>query len=337
MFLEELNEAQATALQAYADTGMEEEKQRQKYPALQLNQYKGLAPNTQLFWCFAQESFALIPEGLREWFQFEELEAWYGDDKPVKIYKINADIRFVPLYIPRLFKENKVSGEISKLSTFIDGDRSIAKLFLIPVVDNQLLALESKFLIVTLKLRSFRTKEIIGDSEFDEGTLNKLSAELAKKGYGGKGKTNVHFVNLKITPGTSVYKSSKKGSGDSSRGVSYKLESAKLNTPEMMALISGGFTEELKKDILDPFGLDSKGKDGIIPQTEAHKLIKSEISDLAQQLGWNNARVKRAIMEQFGVSSSAELSVEQMLQLKEYMEGLASFQNYPEAELEDTF
>lgn len=332
----EINDQQVANLQSYADTGADQEQQKQKYPALQLNKYKNLDPDTQLCWCFAQESYSLIPEDLRDCFKFQEAEAWYKDDKPTKIYKIGADVRFVPLNMPKLFKENKKTGEINKLSKFIDGDRTVAKLFLIPIVNGQLLALENKLLIVTLKLRSFKTEEIIGKSDTDEGTLLSLSSQLTKHKIGSIGKCNLHFASIKLTPYTKVYKSSK-DSTQTSRGVSYKLESAKLNTPEMMALISGGFTEELKKDILDPFGLDSKGKDGIIPQTEAHKLIKSEISDLAQQLGWNNARVKRAIMEQFGVSSSAELSVEQMLQLKEYMEGLASFQNYPEAELEDTF
>lgn len=319
----EISEKDAEALQSYNDSGIEQKQIKQKYPALQLNKYKNLDPDMQLFWCFAEESYALIPENLREVFKFEESEAWYNDEKPTKIYKIKADLRFIPLAIPGVFKENKNTKIVSKLSEFIPGDRTVAKLFLVPIVDGQLLVFEETLLIVTLKLRSFKTDEIIGRSDTDEGTLKKLTSELTKKGL-GKGRSNVHFVNLEITPSTKVYKNK---DGESSRGATYKLESAKLNSVEMMSLVSRLFTEELIASILDPFGLDNPDRQirtGELDESASREAIKSNMKTLAKELGWGIPGIKRHLQEMFGVSESENLSIEQLTTALTSMENIAA-------------
>jgi hypothetical protein len=110
--------------------------------------------------------------------------------------------------------------------------------------------------IVTLKLKSFRTEEVIGGKKPTEGTLRNLSNELYKRGIGIRGKSNIHFVNIAINPTVKTYQSR---NNESSRGVSYQLDKASLNTPQNMVFISELLGDpELQKDILDPFGLNEE-------------------------------------------------------------------------------
>ncbi|MFB2832933.1 hypothetical protein [Floridanema evergladense] len=329
----EINELDAKNLQPYADSGIEQEHQKQKYPALQLNQYKGLQPNTPLFWCFSEQSLALIPEELREPFTFEKGEAYFKDDsdEATVIWLIKANIRFIPLNIPKVFKHNKFTNKYSKLSGFVPGDRTEAKLFLVPLIDGKLLVVtEKKPLILTLNLKSFKTEEIIGKSDTDDGTLKKLSSELLKYKIGENGKSNVHFVNVGITPSTKVYKNK---DGESNRSVTYKLESAKLNSPEIMAVISQIFTKELVEDILDPYGLEKLQQTGIVPEQETRGIIKAEIKDFAAQLGWNISRIKQEIKEMFGADKSDDLSFDQLMGFRIHLENLVSLPSQEEEDI----
>jgi hypothetical protein len=63
-------------------------------------------------------------------------------------------------------------------------------------------------------------------------------------------------VNIAINPTVKTYQSR---NNESSRGVSYQLDKASLNTPQNMVFISELLGDpELQKDILDPFGLDEE-------------------------------------------------------------------------------
>ena len=321
----EINDDQISSLKPYADSGVEEETQKQKYPALQLNQYKGLQPNSSLFWCFSEESHNLISDKFKLALKLEPKEAYFSDEGPDTVYKPSVDLRFIPLCIPKIYKMNKTTREISRLAKFQSGDRTIAKLFLIPLIDEEMLSEDDRPLILTLKLLSFKTDEIIGRTGNEDGTLKKLSSELLKRGLGDPGKSNVHFCNLRITPGTKMYKNK---DGKSNRGANYSLESARLNTPDTMKIVKEILAnEELRKDILDPFGLDSNLQ-GEIPEQEMRGVLKDEIFKAAQQLGWNKPRIKQEIQEVFGVPSSNELSIEQLIAIRDRIESLAK--DYPD-------
>lgn len=246
----EINDKDVQSLQQYAELGIDQEGESQKYPAIQLQQYTGLTPKSELFWCFSDDSIELINEDAKAKLKLENFETYFGDDETT-LWKINAEIKFVPLFIPKIFKWNKLTGEISHNGKFTEGDRTIAKLFCLLIADGHLTDC-----VCTLKLKSFRTEEVIGGKKGSEGTLRNLSSELFKRGIGVKGKSNIHFVNLCIVPGVKKYQNA---NNDSSFGVFYTLSKASLNTPQDMVFISELIGDpELQKDILDPFGLNEE-------------------------------------------------------------------------------
>lgn len=306
----EIDDSQIEQLQEFAQSGVEESVNAQRYPALQVNQYRGVQPKTRLSLCFAQESWDLIPDHLKVKLDACFEEVFYQDDKETGIYKIDY-VRFIPLAIPRLFKENKVSGSISNLSAFVPGDRTIAKLFLAVVVKGEVLTHEDGTpLIVTLKLRSYKTQEVIGEDN-EPGTLKNLSSELAKKKIGMPGRSNIHFVNLEIAPISKVYKNA---AGESSRSVAYELRSAKINSKENMQAIAKLFEDqELLATMADPFKIKSTGELG---NSEARDLILSEINQSIQALGLEEIGVQKLLIARFGVSTLTRLTVDELLDAK---------------------
>lgn len=321
----EINEAQAKELNDYANQGIEEQQKKQKYPAIQLNQYKGLQLNTPLYWCFGEESLRLIPESIQAKLKLSQFEVYYSDDenaKPLQMFKPDAALRFIPLAIPKIYKENKTSKKISRFSKFIDGDQTVAKLFLALIIDGQLATNEGLPIVITLKVSSFRTEEIIGKNG-SEGSLTALSNELRKRKIGVAGKANIHLINLAITPTTKIYKS--KSKGESTRAATYKLESAKLNSIEWMKVITNALTDELRKDILDPFGLEDR--EGI-SEEEQKQIIKEEINRFATNLRWDVVDIKNELQGAYGVPDFKNLTIEQLLEFRDYLEGLASLPSH---------
>lgn len=310
-----INETDLAQLQDFAESGVEEAVKAQRYPALQVNQYRDVKPNTKLSLCFAEESWNLIPDHLKAKLDATFEEVFYQDDKETGIYKVSY-IRFVPLAIPSIFKENKKTGVVSALSPFIPGDRTIAKLFLAVIVKDEVLTLEDGSpLVVTLKLRSYKTQEVIGEAN-ESGTLRNLSSELTKNKIGKAGRSNIHFVNLEIAPASKVYKNAE---GESSRSVAYELRSAKINSKEVMTAISTLFqNEELLEAMKDPFRL--KVPTGELGGDAARELIIGEIlrsvsSDSENPLDTNNA-LEKFLMSRFGSTSLTRLTVEELLQCK---------------------
>jgi hypothetical protein len=272
MTMLEINEKDVQSLQQYAALGMDQEGESQRYPAIQLQQYTGLTPKSAVFWCFSDESISLISDDSKNKLKLEKFEAYFGDDEAT-LWKINAEIKFIPLFIPKIFKWNKNTNEIShndrKSFNFKEGDRTIAKCFFLLIADGQLTDT-----LCTLKLKSFRTEEVIGGKKANEGTLKSLSSELFKRGIGVKGKSNIHFVNIAITPGVKKYQNA---NGDSSFGAYYTLTKASLNTPQNMVFISELLGDtQLQNDILDPFGLDEEK-----PITNTNVLSDEELADIS--------------------------------------------------------
>lgn len=307
----EINDLDIKQLQDFAEIGVEELAKAQRYPSLQVNQYKDIKANTKLSLCFAQESWGLIPDTLKVKFDAQFEETYYDDEKLTEIYKVNY-VRFIPLSIPKLFKENKVTKAISSLTKFIPGDRTIAKLFLAVVIKDEVLTLENgKPLIVTLKLRSFKTQEVIGE-EKEPGTLKNLSSELSKKTIGKAGRSNIHFVNLEIVPGGKVYKNTE---GKSSWSVTYELRSAKINTTSIMQAISCVFEDqEFLATMDDPFRL--KVPTGEMGNKEARELVLSEISQSINSLGLGAAAVQKFLISRFGVATLDRLTIDELLDAK---------------------
>jgi hypothetical protein len=264
----EINDKDIANLQQYAELGLDDQLQQQRYPAIQLNQYIGLQPKSDLFWVMTKDSVDLVSEADQAVLKLSPIEIYYGEDAET-MFRIGAKIKFIPLFIPKVFKWNKLTGEISQNGKFVEGDRTIAKLFCLVLAEGNLTNT-----IVTLKLKSFRTEEVIGGKKPTEGTLRSLSNELYKRGIGVRGKSNIHFVNIAINPTVKTYQSR---NNESSRGVSYQLDKASLNTPQNMVFISELLGDpELQKDILDPFGLDEEK-----PITNTNVLSDEELADIS--------------------------------------------------------
>lgn len=304
----EINVSQLEQLQEFAESGVKEEVKGQRYPALQVNQYDNLQPKTKLSLCFSKDSWGLIPDHLKVKLDAIMEDTTYGQSE-VEIYKINY-VRFIPLAIPRVFKENKEAKTISLLSKFGDKERSIAKLFMAVMVKDEVLTQEDGSpLVVTLKLRSYPTSEVIG-KDSDPGTLRNLSLELSKKKIGMPGKSNIHFVNLEIIP-TSKMRSNK-GDGSGRRAVAYELQSARLNTRENMAVITRAFeNKELLEAIADPFRINATGE---VSGNNAREIVLADIDRLIESLNLSQSQVSSLLIQRFGVNRLDRLTLEDLLE-----------------------
>lgn len=231
----------------------------QKYPALQINNYRPLSLNEKIDFCFSETSFDLL--FLKDNILKTEIIECIYDEEKILMHKIVSPVRWIFLNIPRIFVQDKDNKEVfvpeKGIKLFGTNRVTVAKCFLAcQVGDELLLDIEGMPQIFTLKLTSTKTQLIGYGDGLKERTILSLNREIQKN---LKTKDNlVHLVSVNIQPTVKKFVSSH--SGKSSLGVDFELVgNAKVLLEFHQQQIFDLVNNQEVADILnDPFGLKLK-------------------------------------------------------------------------------
>lgn len=227
----------------------------QKYPALQVNNYRPATLKDTIYFCLSEDSCDLLSSEHN--LSTDIVECYYGRES-ILMHQIIAPVRWIFLNIPRIFICDKNTKEISLpekgVKLFGTNKVTIAKCFLACLNDEDLvLDIDGLPQIFTLKLTSSKT-QLIGDLQNPENqTILSLNRELQKH---LKTRDNlVHLVSVNLEANAREFVSNH--SGDSSLGVNFELVgNAKVlsqkHQEQIFNLISN---EEIQALFADPFGL----------------------------------------------------------------------------------
>ena len=228
----------------------------QKYPALQVTNYKPRTEEDEINFCLSESSLNLLfTEG--NLFETEVVECIYGRDR-VLMHQITSKVRWVFLNIPRIFLQDKTTKEISLpqkgVKLFGTNKVTVAKCFLACLVEDKLLLdIEGLPQIFTLKLTSSKTQLIGYQDQSKNKSILALNKEIQKH---FKTRDNlVHLVSIDLKVRAKEFISNY--SGDSSLGVDFQLVgNAKVLKQEHQQQVFNLVTnEEIQSLFDDPFNL----------------------------------------------------------------------------------
>lgn len=231
----------------------------QKYPALQVTNYRPRTEDEQINFCFSETSHNLLFEE-NTFFETEIVECIYGKDK-VLMHQIKSSVRWIFLNIPRIFIQDKNTEEVSLpergVKLFGTDKVTIAKCFLACLVGDELvLDINGLLQIFTLKLTSSKTQLIGYQDNTENQTILSLNSEIQKH---FKTKDNlVHLVSVNLEANVKQFVSTH--SGKSSFGVNFELvgNARVLNSLHQQQIFNLVSSDEAIAIFDDPFGLKLK-------------------------------------------------------------------------------
>jgi len=241
-----------------------------RFPAIQASNYRpSLSESLSLV--LTETFYDLLSEESRERLNAKTILCDYGGGD-VLGFELPQHIRWVILNRPRLFAEHRETGVISQLvkgeKLAETGKRTISKLFLAAVLDDDLLLdSDGNPQVFTLRLTSNKTNLLGGkNNSKEEKTIFNLNEALNQR-LGRKAEWLVPLVSVSLVAEPRKFASS---FGKSSVGVMFALKGdAKFLSPhqqqQIFDLIS---TDEFKKLSNNPFESSERRQNGAIGDAE---------------------------------------------------------------------
>jgi hypothetical protein len=249
---------------------MEGDSTGSRYPAIMVDDYKPKGLKTKVQLGLTQDGIDLLDDRATGLLDGEPITAIYSDGKVEELfYCFSGNTRWVVLSQPRLFAQNKESGDISPLAKGMRdrGEVTISKVLLGCLVDGKLVLDDEGFpQIFTLKLRSSKTSLIGNNRDKDGGVAdNKGQSTIAalnnavRSSCKGAAKNAwvAHLASVELGVIAELFESKPdaKGKVQSSMGVRFVFGEGAKKVPDAAAKTIAEFigTEEFKAFALNPF------------------------------------------------------------------------------------
>jgi hypothetical protein len=227
---------------------------RSGYPALQASKYRNLSEDSVVRLGLSSSAADLLGADALDKLQPEIISVKYAQDEEA-FFIPDPSISWVPLAFPKKYIEDN-SGE-KKVYRAIGGDwnencKSVCRLFLAAVRNNELITNHDEIAIFSLTLRGMRTQRITGK----EGSLLSLNSALCKHHGINVPAYMGHLASISITCKVSEF-SSVSDSKLASLGVDFVFGNAKLLPSNIQAVTAAIVKEDphLMSAIADPFNI----------------------------------------------------------------------------------
>ncbi|MGL5061441.1 MAG: hypothetical protein ACRC62_15820 [Microcoleus sp.] len=260
----------STATQPVINTAylVEQEQDRQSYPALQASDYQPRNLNEKISIGMTEEIFQALHESSQQALQCETKGVTFGEEQV--LFFCLPQTQIVILGMPKLHVVDKDSGQVSHLQKGMKlagtGRVTTAKLFvlLMQSQDSFVMDVNGSPQVFTLNLKSSKTallgnnKSVVGD-----GTIASLNAGLRKHYKVSKGWLS-HLVAVELVAVPTKFTSSQ-DKKVSSLGIMFQLQGTAKVLPESLQAQAFEILhdETLAKAMADPYGI--KGQVEILP------------------------------------------------------------------------
>jgi hypothetical protein len=254
-----LTTIESTALISMGDYAVPSQQTQQRYPALQVSNYRPSADSKPV-WVFSDGSAAIFSESARDLLKLQPIVCHY--DEPVEMFQPTAQMQFAVMAYPKVFTQHKESKKVDFLRKGVmfkeNNLVSIAKLLLCPIVDGTPLEDDNGVpQIVTLKLSSTRAG-LVKSQRADDLTLDRINREYLKSAGRSSGWL-LQLAAIGITPIVRKISSSSDPKL-SSMAIDFALDiGIPLDSSHWAGMAALAQSQELLDYNANPFNIESVG------------------------------------------------------------------------------
>lgn len=241
------------------------EERGQQHPAIQASDYQPRGKDVPVNLVLSPASFDLLSDSAQALLPaVNTIPCYYGDETQDMIVIPDA-VRWVPLGKPKLFKQDKSTGDVNELRR---GDkfkgtnwRTATRLSLAAVIGHDskttgqvLLDGDGNPQIFTLKLTSSKTK-LLSSRDAEDSTLDSLNQAILKH----KKLSRMSLLHL-VSVGLKAVPTKFEGEKDSSWGVMFQFDGGARELPEPIQSQMFTFvqSEAVKELLQNPFGIGAQ-------------------------------------------------------------------------------